>query len=174
MRRDFLKTEKKLREILAPRLNRKGVFKSSDAWELARFSFEYGTVLKFCRAFMEQMVAAGAAEKLTANGCWEIKKENAFSLEVGRGIFGPKTTWIDINGRRPEPGDRVLVVLDYTKYGREKRVEIASVHYTLTPRPYGGPNSLIGSGHLTGLYFAARAVIPLQYVSHWQPIPELF
>lgn len=174
MRRDVLASEKKLREILAPRLNRKGVFKSSDAWELARYSFGYGTALKFCRAFMEQMVAAGAAEKLTDKGRWEIKKENAFSLEVGRGIFGPKTTWININARRPDPGDRVLVVLDYTKYGRKKRVEIANVHYTLTPRPYGGPNALGGAGHLTGLYFAIPAVIPLEYVSHWQPIPELF
>ncbi len=66
----------------------------------------------------------------------------------------------------------VLVITDYTKWGRGKHVRIASVWFADEPRPYGGPHALTGSGMLTGIYFSIPAVLHPDVVTHWQPLPS--
>jgi len=87
--------------------------------------------------------------------------------------------WINVKDRQPEVNSvfpkksvLVLVVLDYTKWGREKRVELASVHYADKWQQFGGPSSLTGSGHLKGIYYAIPSICHPEAVTHWMPLPE--
>lgn len=88
--------------------------------------------------------------------------------------------WVSVKDRLPEykevfprQAQRVLVLMDYKKWGRdEQRIEIACVHYASEPKKYGGPNSLTGSGYLTGIYYSLPAIINPECVTHWQPLPE--
>jgi hypothetical protein len=73
----------------------------------------------------------------------------------------------------PEPNIEVLIVCDYTEYGRGKKIQQASTHLAETPRPFGGPNALTGSGMLKGIYFAIPAILNPKTVTHWMPIPKL-
>lgn len=81
--------------------------------------------------------------------------------------------WIDMNDRKPLPATKVLVLLDYTEYRRDKRVEIAHVYSTAEPMRYGGPNSVTGQGWLTGLYFAIPSIVAPGIVSHWMELPDV-
>lgn len=83
--------------------------------------------------------------------------------------------WIKIESEvdMPNPKTYVLVILDYTEYGRGKRIEIAHVNYTEEYIPYGGPNSLTGSGMLKGIFFSIPAILHPKTVTHWMPLPEL-
>ncbi|MPM12597.1 hypothetical protein SDC9_58951 [bioreactor metagenome] len=67
----------------------------------------------------------------------------------------------------------ILVVLDYREYDRPRRIEKASVHYTSEQRAYGGPNSLTGSGFLTGYYFSIPSIVAPGIVTHCRPLPKL-
>lgn len=84
-----------------------------------------------------------------------------------------KNPWLCVNEHPPKPGTEIIALLDYTKWKRGKQVRQASVHFTEFPRPYGGPNSLCGSGQLKGLYFALPAVCAPGVVTHYKPIPEI-
>lgn len=87
--------------------------------------------------------------------------------------------WVSVKDRLPEYKEvfprqpqRVLVLMDYKKWGRdEHRIEIACVHYASEPTKYGGPNSLTGSGYLIGIYYSLPAIINPECVTHWQPLP---
>ena len=83
--------------------------------------------------------------------------------------------WVKIESEAnmPKPNQEVLIVLDYTEYGRDRRIEKAHVHFTEELRPYGGPNSLTGSGMLNGTYFSIPAILDPKIVTHWMPLPEL-
>lgn len=87
--------------------------------------------------------------------------------------FIPK--WIKIESQKdmPEPNQEVLIVCDYTKYGRGRKINHARVHLTIEPRPYGGPNALTGSGNLQGIYFSIPAILNPETVTHWMPLPQL-
>lgn len=82
------------------------------------------------------------------------------------------TEWISIKDKEPEPGQNILVFMDYSKYNRGTRIEMASVHYAYEPRPYGGPNSLTGQGFLQGTYFAIPAIVAPGIVTHWKQLPD--
>lgn len=81
--------------------------------------------------------------------------------------------WIDMIDRKPLPAKKVLVLLDYTPYDRDKRVEIAYTYSTASPIRYGGPRSLSGQGWLTGLYFAIPSIVAPGIVSHWMELPDV-
>jgi hypothetical protein len=83
------------------------------------------------------------------------------------------TEWISINKQEPDPGMDVLVVLDYRPWGRERTVMQARVHKAETKRAYGGPNSLTGSGWLTGIYFSLPSIVAPGVVTFWMHKPEL-
>lgn len=79
--------------------------------------------------------------------------------------------WISVEDRLPEPNQQVLVVCDYTVYGRSIFLHIASVYNANKPIEYGGPNALTGRGKLTGIYFCIPAILAPKTVTHWQPLP---
>jgi hypothetical protein len=82
-------------------------------------------------------------------------------------------SWIKLEDKKPKVGEDVLVILDYTKWGREKRGTIAHVHYTPGEVAYGGPRSLTGAGLLTGYYFSIPSIPAPGVVTHWCPLPEI-
>lgn len=90
------------------------------------------------------------------------------------------SNWISVKDVLPDHGSdffpkksvEVLVLLDYSKWGREKIVEKACVWFADEPRPYGGPHSLTGSGMLTGIYFSLPSICHPDVVTHWQPLPS--
>jgi len=84
-----------------------------------------------------------------------------------------RTKWISLTKRQPLPGISVLALLDYTPYGRHKRVLIADVHLTNDRIAYGGPMALTGHGFLTGLYFSVPAILAPGVVTHWMELPEI-
>lgn len=73
----------------------------------------------------------------------------------------------------PKPNQDVLIVCDYSKYGRGIEINHAKVHFTIESRPYGGPNALTGSGKLQGTYFSIPAILNPETVTHWMPLPQL-
>jgi hypothetical protein len=81
--------------------------------------------------------------------------------------------WISVKENPPLPGEEVLVILDYTKWGRKKRVAMATTHFTEVGQRFGGPGSLTGTGILTGLYFALPSICNPEVVTHWMPKPEI-
>lgn len=88
---------------------------------------------------------------------------------------GQNPKWIKIESQddMPEPNQEVLIVCDYTKYGRGTKINHANVHFTVEPRAYGGPNALTGSGKLQGIYFSIPAILNPEVVTHWMPLPQL-
>lgn len=85
--------------------------------------------------------------------------------------------WIDANICPPEPNKEIIAVLDYTPYGRKKRILMATTHHTAEGEyiEYGGPNALTGRGKLTGLYYAIPAILKPGIVTHYRhimPLPE--
>lgn len=81
--------------------------------------------------------------------------------------------WQRVDNIPPIVGSDVLVFLDYAHFKPGlKRIAIAHVHFTDEPVEYGGPNSLTGSGTLTGLYFSLPAIIRPGIVTHWMPLPK--
>lgn len=81
-------------------------------------------------------------------------------------------SWTRLEIKQPPVGIDVLVLLDYTLFNGTKRILIAHVHFTDEPIEYGGPNSLTGSGKLTGLYFSLPAIVKPGIVTHWMSLPE--
>jgi len=82
--------------------------------------------------------------------------------------------WIPLTKEnQPEIGSEVLVVLDYTSYGRGKRVLLARVNWAEVEISYGGPNSLTGSGRLKGLYFSLPSIVKPGIVTHYFELPPL-
>lgn len=80
--------------------------------------------------------------------------------------------WINIKDQMPEPESDVLIYQEFSKWDRKGRVIQARVYFTEGLQGYGGPNSLTGSGLLTGYYFAVPAICNPETVTHWMPLPK--
>jgi len=76
--------------------------------------------------------------------------------------------WISVEDELPLPEEDVLVVLDYRKWGRDLKIHQARTHLAKEgfPQKYGGPNSLTGSGYLTGIYFSLPSIVAPEIVTH--------
>lgn len=79
--------------------------------------------------------------------------------------------FINIEVSQPNVGDEVILLLDYTKYGRGKSAVMGYVHWTDTRQGYGGPRSLTGSGYLSGMYFSIPSIVAPGIATHWMPKP---
>lgn len=91
--------------------------------------------------------------------------------------------WISCKKKMPEPthvfdkeAKKVIILRDYSQWGAgKKRIDIATVHETNEGEEisFGGPNSLTGSGFLTGIYFAVPSICNPDSVTHWMELPLL-
>lgn len=94
--------------------------------------------------------------------------------EINDEISLKKNNWIDINDKQqqPKPNTEVLIVCDYTAFGRGRKIYQSNVYFSETPIFFGGPNSLTGQGTLTGIYFALPAIVNPKVVTHWREMPQ--
>jgi hypothetical protein len=82
--------------------------------------------------------------------------------------------WIKIDNRTiPELNTEVLVVIDYSAFGRGRTIKPAKLLNTTEPIEYGGINALIGSGILTGEFWSLPSILPFELVTHYRLKPEL-
>lgn len=99
---------------------------------------------------------------------WTLEMTLSFAEE-----YANQSRWISCSEKLPEANQEVLILTDYTEYGRpKKRIDIASVHFAEENIRFGGPNSLSGQGFLKGIYFAIPAILNPDVVKFWQPLPE--
>ena len=89
-------------------------------------------------------------------------------------VYAMEDGWVKVEDgcEMPEVGSQVLITVDYSEWGKnERRIFIANVHFADELRPYGGLNSLTGSGFLTGIYFSVPHIPNPDAVTHWHPLP---
>lgn len=82
--------------------------------------------------------------------------------------------WVSVDDKLPPLGENVLCVRNYSKYNNDLiDVLIGKLHHAESPQAYGGPNSVQGSGYLTGHYWSFPSICKFDIVTHWQPKPNL-
>lgn len=116
---------------------------------------KFKTYIPFCQEWREEM------KQKTKDQLIDALK---FSLK--------KNQWINIQEQQPRPNTEVLIVCDYTAFGRSRKIYQANVYFSETLICFGGPNSLTGQGTLTGIYFAVPAIVNPKLVTHWRELPQ--